>query len=66
MDWEQSKKPYGDKNGNYFSFGFDGDCGLSYELSGSYSDYLDNLYNQHLIKIETQKYKSVPNSNSQI
>lgn len=55
-----------DKKGNYFTFGFDGDCGLSYELSGSYSDYLDNLYNQHLINIETQKYKSVPNSNSQI
>ncbi len=60
-EWEVT-----DKKDNSFSFGFDGDCGLSYSRSRNYSDYLDNLYNQHLIKIESQKYKSVPNSNSQI
>lgn len=62
----QSEWEVTDKKDNSFSFGFDGDCGLNYSRSSNYSDYLDNLYNQHLIKIESQKYKSAPNSNSQI
>lgn len=55
-----------DKKDNVFSFRYVDNCVLSYSRSSNYSDYLDNLYKQHLIKLESQKYKSVPNSNSQI
>lgn len=55
-EWEVN-----DAKGNSFSFHYDNSCELDYSMD-YYSKYLENLYKEHLKKIESQKYKSVPNS----
>jgi len=53
-----------DKDSNKFSFAYDEynhKCELSYS-SDNYKKYLNEFNEEHLKKIESQKYKSVPNS----